>query len=94
MEFPLSINSHFDFDLVIGFEIDVGLTVEDAIEEGEEAELIAEDVRIELHVIDNIIECILPRQLHRLILLNLIHNLHHHHQRPITRISIHPNLQL
>lgn len=80
--------------MVVRLEVYIGLPVEDSVEESVEVKLISENIRIEFHVVDNVIECILARKFNWFVLFDFIHDFDHNDKRTIASVGIHADFQL
>lgn len=94
MKFALSVNWHFNFNLIVWFKVNVRLPIKDSIKESIEIEFITENIWIEFHIIDNVIEGILSGKFDRFVFFYFIHNFNHYNKRTVAGIGVHADFEL
>lgn len=94
MKLSLFLYWHFNLYLVVGLEVHIGLPVEDSVKESVEVKLVSENIRIEFHVVHNVVEGILARKFNWFVLFDFIHDFDHDDKWTIASVSVHADLQL
>jgi len=70
------------------------LPIKDSIKESIEIEFITENIWIEFHIIDNVIEGILSGKFDRFVFFYFIHNFNHYNKRTVAGIGVHADFEL